>query len=118
MWNGRFQSKRLHPLFVLNRFGDLERCALRPGNGDFTLTPPLPFRRCIALKKRPATEGPASGSRRTVRPGGQGQEDVFQIGLLGRQIADLQASGADILQNFVEARGARLVDQDQGAVIA
>jgi hypothetical protein len=31
-WNGRFQSKCLHPLFVFNRFGDLERCALRPGN--------------------------------------------------------------------------------------
>lgn len=31
-WNGHFQSKRLHPLFVFNQFGDLERCALRPGN--------------------------------------------------------------------------------------
>jgi Transposase DDE domain group 1 len=31
-WNGHFQSKCLHPLFVLNQFGDLERCALRPGN--------------------------------------------------------------------------------------
>jgi len=30
--NGHFQSKRLHPLFVFNQFGDLERCALRPGN--------------------------------------------------------------------------------------
>ena len=32
VWNGRFQSKRLHPLFVFNRFGNRERCALRPGN--------------------------------------------------------------------------------------
>ena len=32
MWNGRFRSKRLHPLFVFTRFGDPERCALRPGN--------------------------------------------------------------------------------------
>jgi hypothetical protein len=32
MWNGHFQSKCLHPLFVFNQFGDLERCALRPGN--------------------------------------------------------------------------------------
>jgi hypothetical protein len=32
MWNGHFQSKRLHPLFVFNHFGDLERSALRPGN--------------------------------------------------------------------------------------
>jgi hypothetical protein len=31
-WNGRFRSKRLHPLFVFNQFGDLARCALRPGN--------------------------------------------------------------------------------------
>jgi len=31
-WNGHFQSKCLYPLFVFNQFGDLERCALRPGN--------------------------------------------------------------------------------------
>ena len=31
-WNGHFLSKCLHPLFVFNQFGDLERCALRPGN--------------------------------------------------------------------------------------
>jgi Transposase DDE domain group 1 len=31
-WNGHFRSKCLHPLFVFNQFGDLERCALRPGN--------------------------------------------------------------------------------------
>ena len=31
-WNGHFQSKCLHPLFVFNQFGNLERCALRPGN--------------------------------------------------------------------------------------
>jgi len=32
MWNGHFKSKCLHPLFVFNQFGDLERCTLRPGN--------------------------------------------------------------------------------------
>jgi hypothetical protein len=31
-WNGHFQSKCVHPLFVFNQFGDLERCALRRGN--------------------------------------------------------------------------------------
>lgn len=31
-WNGHFQSKCLHPLFVFNQFGDLERSALRNGN--------------------------------------------------------------------------------------
>lgn len=32
VWNGHFQSKCLHPLFVFNQYGDLERCVLRPGN--------------------------------------------------------------------------------------
>ena len=31
-WNGHFQSKCLHPLFVFNQYGDLERCVLRSGN--------------------------------------------------------------------------------------
>jgi hypothetical protein len=28
--NGHFSCTCYHPLFVLNQFGDLERCALRP----------------------------------------------------------------------------------------
>ena len=32
IWNGHYQSTCYHPLFVFNQFGDLERCALRPGN--------------------------------------------------------------------------------------
>ncbi len=31
-WKGHFQSKCRHPLHVFNRFGALERCALRAGN--------------------------------------------------------------------------------------
>src|ERR1700747_3504152 len=31
-WNGHFACTCYHPLFVFNQFGDLERCALRPGN--------------------------------------------------------------------------------------
>lgn len=31
-YNGRFGCTCYHPLFVFNRFGDLERCALRSGN--------------------------------------------------------------------------------------
>ena len=31
-WNGHFGGTCYHPLFVFNQFGDLERCALRPGN--------------------------------------------------------------------------------------
>src|SRR5918995_1772216 len=31
-YNGHFGCTYYHPLFVFNQFGDLERCALRPGN--------------------------------------------------------------------------------------
>src|SRR5256884_5997405 len=31
-WNGHYACTCYHPLFVFNQFGDLERCALRPGN--------------------------------------------------------------------------------------
>src|SRR5919199_5128192 len=31
-YNGHFGGTCYHPLFVFNQFGDLERCALRPGN--------------------------------------------------------------------------------------
>ena len=32
VWNGHYECTCCHPLFVFNQFGDLERCALRPGN--------------------------------------------------------------------------------------
>jgi hypothetical protein len=32
VWNGHYACTCYHPLFVFNQFGDLERCALRPGN--------------------------------------------------------------------------------------
>jgi hypothetical protein len=32
LWNGHYACTCYHPLFVFNQFGDLERCALRPGN--------------------------------------------------------------------------------------
>jgi Transposase DDE domain group 1 len=31
-WNGHYACTCYHPLFLFNQFGDLERCALRPGN--------------------------------------------------------------------------------------
>src|SRR5262249_22779913 len=31
VWNGHYACTCYHPLFVFNQFGDLERCALRPG---------------------------------------------------------------------------------------
>ena len=32
VYNGHFGCTCYHPLFVFNQFGDVERCALRPGN--------------------------------------------------------------------------------------
>jgi hypothetical protein len=32
VWNGHYECACYHPLFVFNQYGDLERCALRPGN--------------------------------------------------------------------------------------
>jgi len=32
VWNGHYECTCYHPVFVFNQFGDLERCALRPGN--------------------------------------------------------------------------------------
>jgi len=32
LWNGHFGCTCYHPLFVFSQFGDMERCALRPGN--------------------------------------------------------------------------------------
>jgi hypothetical protein len=32
VWNGHYECTCYHPLFVFNQFGDLERCALRPGD--------------------------------------------------------------------------------------
>src|ERR1700723_1564592 len=32
VWNGHYECTCYHPLFVFNQFGDLERCALPPGN--------------------------------------------------------------------------------------
>jgi hypothetical protein len=32
VWNGHYECTCYHPQFVFNQFGDLERCALRPGN--------------------------------------------------------------------------------------
>jgi hypothetical protein len=31
-WHGHYACTCYHPLFLFNQFGDLERCALRPGN--------------------------------------------------------------------------------------
>jgi hypothetical protein len=42
VWNGLYECTCYHPLFVFNQFGNLERCALRPGK----VTAPMDGRAC------------------------------------------------------------------------
>jgi hypothetical protein len=52
-YNGHFGCTCYHPLFVFNQFGDLERCALRPGlstiPGAMLLNASSPYRRTGVL---------------------------------------------------------------------
>jgi hypothetical protein len=53
VWNGHYTCTCYHPLFLFNQFGDLERCALRPGNvrsgngSDICSNAPLAVRRMM-----------------------------------------------------------------------
>src|SRR5829696_4743431 len=56
-YNGHFGCTCYHPLFVFNQFGDLERCALRPGNvhsaeGWRDVLEPVVARYRMTLKRR------------------------------------------------------------------
>src|ERR671929_1350600 len=56
-YNGHFGCTCYHPLFVFNQFGDLERCALRPGNvhsadGWWDLLEPVVARYRTRTKRR------------------------------------------------------------------
>jgi hypothetical protein len=56
-YNGHFGCTCYHPLFVFNQFGDLERCALRPGNvhsaeGWRDLLEPVVARYRTTMKRR------------------------------------------------------------------
>src|SRR5690349_8735245 len=88
-YNGHFGCTCYHPLFVFNQFGDLERCALRPGNVHsadgwrgvlepvigryrgsvkrlyFRATQPLPVPRCTTFSK-PRGSATRSGFRPTA----------------------------------------------------
>jgi Transposase DDE domain group 1 len=61
VWNGHYACTCYHPLFVFNQFGDLERCALRPGNvhsadgWDGTLKPVVAR---YAARSRASISGP------------------------------------------------------------
>ena len=78
VWNGHYACTCYHPLFVFNQFGDLERCALRPGNvhsaGAISRqrfrasisgpTPALPIPRSMSFSKRSGSSM-RSGCQRT-----------------------------------------------------
>ena len=56
-YNGHFGCTCYHPLFVFNQFGDLERCALRPGNvhsaeGWREVLEPVVVRYCGKVRRR------------------------------------------------------------------
>src|SRR5215208_4380438 len=56
-YNGHFGRTCYHPLFVFNQFGDLERCALRPGNvhsaeGWREVLEPVVVRHRTTMKRR------------------------------------------------------------------
>jgi hypothetical protein len=56
-YNGHFGCTCYHPLFVFNQFGDLERCALRPGNvhsaeGWRTVLEPVVARYRATMRRR------------------------------------------------------------------
>ena len=63
-WNGHFQSKCLYPLFVFNQFGDLEQCALRPGNVHSAEDWQMCFARCWrGTQSRPGSRSPGARFR-------------------------------------------------------
>src|SRR4028119_1640944 len=71
-YNGHFGCTCYHPLFVFNQFGDLERCALRPGNvhtAEGWRSAPHPG---LARGRRPASarapRAPPRGGPRALLP--------------------------------------------------
>ena len=66
VWNGHYDCTCYHPLFVFNLFGDLERCALRPGNvhsaDRWDACPQAGRRRGIKARSRASISGPTPAS--------------------------------------------------------
>src|SRR3569832_1495720 len=116
-YNGYFACTCYHPLFVFNQFGDLERCALRPGNvhsadGWRDLLEPVVARYRGGLKRR-YFRGDAAFQPGALRvPGGRGLQvrdpPAGQRGAAGEHRLAAEASGRP-----AAARGAPLPRQLQ-----
>src|SRR5829696_1001748 len=76
-YNGHFGCTCYHPLFVFNQFGDLERCALRPGNvhsaeGWRDVLEPVVARYRTTMKRRYLRADAAFLAGGSRVPGGRG----------------------------------------------
>jgi Transposase DDE domain group 1 len=86
VWNGHYACTCYHPLFVFNQFGDLERCALRPGNvhsadGWGDVLKPVVARyqsKVLRVYFRADAASPCRGSTSISKPSGSSMRSVFQ----------------------------------------
>lgn len=103
MWNGHFGCTCYHPLFVFNQFGDLERCALRPGNvhsadGWEQMLKPV-IARYRTTVKRIAFRGDAAFAQPNMYEFLEGEGIEYAIRLPANQI--LQERISDLLKRPV-----------------
>jgi hypothetical protein len=86
VWNGHYACTCYHPLFVFNQFGDLERCALRPGNvhsadGWGDVLKPFVVRyqgKVLRIYFRADAAFAIPGSTNISKPSGSSMRSVFQ----------------------------------------
>jgi hypothetical protein len=69
VWNGHFVCTCYHPFFVFNQFGDLERCALRPGNVHSADGWEAVLKPVVARYKETATDIAFRGDAAFAQPG-------------------------------------------------
>jgi hypothetical protein len=85
-WNGHYACTCYHPLFVFNQFGDLERCALRPGNvhstqgwGDVLKPAVVRYQgKVLRIYFRADAAFAMPGSTSISKPSGSSMPSVFQ----------------------------------------
>ena len=95
VWNGHYACTCYHPLFVFNQFGDLERCALRAGNG----TAPTAGTTCSSPSWR-AIRARSHASISSGRGAKDGRYVIFQMA----EVAIAQQMFRDILRLIAELR--------------
>ena len=101
-YNGHFGCTCYHPLFVFNQFGDLERCALRPGNVHSAhewrdvLEPVVARYRDRTLRRY--FRGDAAFASPEVYEFLEAEDFSYAIRLLANKV--LQGSIADLLSRF------------------